>query len=202
MSSEISFDAMQIEIQENLINLIKDKVSSPRIRFLAPDERTLTDDELCEIYDIYNIFIDITYSSKRGAKPLLEIYLGKDFGLEAPRKLNLSFEVQKHLRAWGRNAANSLSLYFLERDCYYLGKMRIDLITADKENFCVPNICLNTNIFLYENIPNANSSHKKEDTDYDPSRVSVEKYVNEKIRDRTMAQAFHLDFKNAKNNHS
>ena len=201
MSSEISFDAMQIEIQENLIKLINNKVSSPRIRFLAPDERIHTDDELCEMYDVYNIFVDITYSSKRGAKPLLEIYLGKDFGLEAPRKLGLSFEIQKHLRAWGRNAANTLSIYFLERDCYYLGKMRIDLITEDKENFCIPNLYLNTNIFLYENIVQANSSHNKDDDD-DPLRIPIEKYVNEKMEDRAMAQAFYLNLKNAKNNHS
>lgn len=201
MSSEISFDAMQTEIQENLIKLIKDKVSSPRIRFLAPDERIFTDDELCEMYDIYNIFVDITYSSKRGAKPLLEIYLGKDFGLVSPIKLHLSFDIQKHLRSWGRNAANTLSLYFLERDCYYLGKVRIDLITKDKENFCIPNLYLNTNIFLYENIVQANSSHNIDD-DNDPLRIPIEKYVNEKIEDRAMAQAFSFNLKNAKNNHS
>ena len=53
----------------------------------------------------------------------------------------------------------------------------------DCENFEIPDFRLESDIFFYRNIVDANNSHNKMDTDPDSERISFESYVEERIAD-------------------
>lgn len=200
------FDEVQNESQDELIQAITDKLTSPRIRFLAKEERTSTDDELEAEYDIYNILIYITNHSKKSKKPEYKITIGHHFNLELFGS-DLDYPVESHLKGWGRSAASTLVSYFKEHyDNLYIGILRFDLLTKDKQNFIIPNFRFETNIFLYNSIADANASHTKFDMCLryhkifeDPKSVPYEKFVEEKMEDNLQIEQFQAMLKSGNN---
>ena len=192
-----SFNEVQNEAQDELINAISNKLQSPRIRFLKKDERTLSDDELEKQYEIYNIFIYVTQHSKKSKKTEYKIKIGRHFGLEL-LGTGLDYTVESHLKGWGRSAASILISFFKEHyDGLYIGILRFDLLTKDRQSFIIPDFRLETNLYLYNNIVDANASqtifekcfHQRTIFE-DPKSIPFTKYVQDKIDDQLEIEKF------------
>lgn len=64
VSNISSIEEMKIQIQEDLIALIKEHVESSNIKFWLPEQR-LDDDTICDMYkDIYNVYVVYSYKKK------------------------------------------------------------------------------------------------------------------------------------------
>lgn len=191
------FDEAQNEAQDELIKVITDKLQSPRIRFLEKDERTLTEEELEEQYKIYNVFIFITNHSKKSKKTEYKVKVGKNFSLELFGS-GLTYEVESSLRSWGRSAASILVSYFKDLyDGLYIGVLRFDLLSKDKKNFIIPNFRLESNLYLYSSIAEANAAQVLYDkslrTDYEfdaSNSIPFEKYVQDRMADKLQMEQF------------
>lgn len=171
-----SFEEMETMIQDNLIELIKANVENPRIRFWEPYER-IPEEEILRTYPVvYNLNIYVKYAAKKNKKNTISITIGKDFR-DAIWGTILSNDAKSALRAFGRAATKVLYQHFIDKYSIYLGKIRFDLLTLDNENFMIPNIELESNIFMYNSILDANTSHDKydeEDTKLIPYKEFVE----------------------------
>lgn len=188
-NSTPSFEEMETMVQDELINLIKEKVNHPQVRFWEPSER-ISDDEILATYPVvYNIFIDITHTSKKNKQNVIEIQIGKNFQTKL-FGVNLPHEVTASFRAFGRTAAKILYTYFLERNSLYVGKIRLDVIPVDDNgNFVIPNLVLSDNIFLYKSILDANSSHARYN-EHDTKRIDYGEYVKSRIEDLIAEKEF------------
>lgn len=197
MSSIISLEEMQTIVQDEYIKLISDKVTSPLISFWQASER-ITEEEMEQQYKIFNIFCYITHFSKKCQKTKFNVKIGRDFDLEILGS-RLDYEVEKALRSWGRDAAVVLDSYFTTHyEKCYIGKLRFDLLTKDKENFVIPNFRLETNIYLYPSIAEANASHRKNDDYEDPSRISFKTFVEERLEDKLFSESYRANQELAK----
>lgn len=176
-----SFEEMETMIQDELINLIKEKVSHPQIRFWEVNERKDDDEIEAEFPTIYNLFVNIKQTSKKNKHNEIKIVLGKDFS-EALFGLDLPDKTIAFLKTYARSVAKVLSNYFRERDSLYLGKIRLDIITKDKENFIIPNLTLIQNIYLYNSVVKANMSHNRINEE-DVDRIPYTEYVSSRIED-------------------
>lgn len=193
-----SFEEMETMVQDELINLIKEKVNHPQVRFWEPSER-ITDDEIYAEYPVvYNIFVFITCTTKRNKHNTINIKIGKDFS-DIFFRVDLPDKAISALKAFARSATNILYTYFLERDSMYLGKVRFDVLTKDKEHFVIPNLVLVQNIFLYDSVVKANMSHNRQNED-DVDRIPYNEYVETRIEDYVAEQEFHKSVNNSRTN--
>lgn len=188
MAQTPSFEEMETKIQDELISVITKSISHPRIRFWTPEER-IADSEIEKNFKIYNAFIYITYRSKGKKEPEIKISIGINFG-EKIITPKIPRESISALTFFSRSAARVLSHHFLDKESLYLGKARFDFITKDEESFIIPNIALSENIFLYNSVIHANSSHNF-DEEADINRIPSNKYVEDKIEDLKALNSFY-----------
>ncbi len=197
MCSKLLFDEVQSEFQDELINVISSMLQSPRIRFWQSSERTLTENELLEQFEIFNIFVYVTNHSKKSKKTEFKIKVGRNFGLELLGS-GLDYTIESNFRSWARSAASILVSYFKEHYYgLYIGVLRFDLLTKNRKDFIIPNFRLESNIYLYNNLLDANASQLLYDKclrgykNFEDSKaIPFEKLVQDRIDDKNQLEQF------------
>jgi len=198
-SKELSFEEKKTVVQDKLISVITNTVDSPVVRFWKPEERTMTEEEMGRKFEIYNGFIYITHYSKKSRKTVYKPHLGRWFG-EQYLSIELDPKTAHGLYTFTRNAGILLDKYFSNHySGIYIGRLRFDFLTADKKSFVIPNFMLETNLFLYRNIVDANSSHNIEEPLFDLKRLPIEEFVEDEWEDIVLEKEFGAALDAAKN---
>ena len=180
-----SFEEMETKIQDEIIELIKVHLDEKsRIRFWEPEERIDNDILLATTPEVLNVWIYITFTSKKSRQNSIEVGFWRNFHNSCIAGCSLDYEIRASLKHFGRLAAKVLIDYFSNKHSLYVGKIRFDLIPTEEYGYYViPNLILSDNIYLYKTILEANSSHHKYTVEDDVYRIPYEEYVQSRIED-------------------
>lgn len=188
MSSNItmlSYEEAEVNLQEKIIAMLP---KSEIIRVWTPKDRIYTEDELCKLYTVYNIFVNISQDKKGTVKinPFEDVSFGINFK-DVHFHSGLMPSVENKLRSWGKSSADAIANFFFHRNELFTGKVRFDLLTSTKADFILPNINFSTNVYLYRTIVAAKMSHRKDDFDEDPDRI-LRSYIEDWQEDMLFEQ--------------
>lgn len=179
-----SFEEMETQIQDQLIDLIKVNMDENSwIRFWEPSERIDDQILLATTPEVLNIWIYITFTSKKSRRNSFEVCFWRNFHNSCIAGNGLDYQIRSALKHFARLATKVIIDYFGSKNSLYVGKIRFDLIpTEEYGHYVVPNLLLSDNIYLYKSVLDANSSHYKYD-ESDVYRIPYEEYVQSRIED-------------------